>query len=171
MKIRLEGGAEIGGFHVVCGVDDFADAFVRFESGHGEMRREGARLGFDPEWHERAIDIGGEFGKNGGSGDAAPESARAVLVGEESHTAEMEFDGLCGANRGESILDRIQLLISYVADELQGDVEIFRSYPARGSGFWLKLCDQFCNCVADLIRQVERNEEAHGYDRLRGKRK
>src|ERR1700722_5851199 len=131
----------MGGVHVGWGGDDFADAFVGFESGQGEMRSEGASLGFDAERHERAIDIGGEIGEIRRSGDAAPESTRTVLVGEESHTAEMEFDGLCGANRGESILDRIRLLISHVADELQGDVEIFWSYPARGSGFWLKLCD------------------------------
>ena len=44
-------------------------------------------------------------------------------------------------------------------------------HPARGSGLWLELRDQFCECVAHLIRQVERDEEAHGYVRLRGKRK
>ena len=94
-----------------------------------------------------------------------------MLVGEETHPAEMEFNGLCGVNRGESILDRIQLFIAHVADEFQRDMQIFRSYPPCASRLWLELCDQFCDCVADLIRQVERNEEAHGYDRLRGKRK
>jgi hypothetical protein len=58
-----------------------------------------------------------------------------------------------------------------VTDEFQRDVEIFGLYPARASRFWLELCNQFCDCVADLVWQVERNEETHGYDRLRGKRK
>ena len=68
------------------------------------MRREGARLGVDSQRLERSIDIGGELGEIWRSGNAAPENARAALVGEETHAAEMEFDGLRGVNRSRAPL-------------------------------------------------------------------
>ena len=142
-------------------MDHLTNALVRFESRQSEVRRQRPRLGRDTERHERSIDIRGEFREIRRSGNAAPESTRTALVGEESHATEMQFDELRGVNRGECALDRAQLFISHVADEFERDVQIFRLHPARASGFWLEICDQFCKCTADRLRQVERNEEAH----------
>lgn len=102
------------------------------EAGEGEVGGEFAVLGFKAEGEEAGGNLALEDGQGFAVGDPGPDHARLATRGEEAEALEAQGkDGEC--NLGQGLADIEEGATADLADEAEGEVELFRRGPA-GSG-------------------------------------
>src|SRR6266853_188346 len=92
--------------------------------------------------------------------DAHPKNARRFRTGKETAASNVHFDRI-GFDRLQRLFDLIHILRRGFSDELQRDVQRFRTHPARVRGKPTYSIQEAGNTLADVLVDIECDEDAH----------